>query len=300
MKIQKLFENKDLIKLIPEFLELYQGRPFKDNPGGMGLNHSFALYAIIKHFPFNKVYESGIYRGHSTWLIENTKKDVEVVSIDIDLNLREYISKNTNVSYFEGDFEDLDLSDCDFENTLFFFDDHTNVINRLKHLYSWGAKFAIFEDNYPPGQGDSYSIRKIKSGTGQSLEEWNPDFKVDYKNSNNTFKNLFSQKSKMGNSLPYFLTEYFYFQNKLRKPNSSDLAIFDKIVKNDYEIQPIYNYEKTRWGSEWNGSYISLDPLIENFESNKLNSKELNYLKELLNHDSIFNYTYFSFVELNN
>ena len=45
-------------------------------------------------------------------------------------------------------------------------------MSRLKFLFSWGAKYAVFEDNYPVGEGDAYSIRKIKSCTGQSLNEW--------------------------------------------------------------------------------------------------------------------------------
>ena len=62
-----------------------------------------------------------------------------------------YISSSKNVFYFEGDIEELSFVNEDVSNTIVF-DDHTNVIERLKFLYSWGIKYAIFEDNYPVGQ----------------------------------------------------------------------------------------------------------------------------------------------------
>ena len=78
-------------------------------------------------------------------------------------------------------------------------------------MYSWGIKYAIFEDNYPVGQGDAYSIRKIINKSGQTLEEWFPEYAeprnrfTSYKILNTIYKKFFVDNS----SLPYFLSKYY-------------------------------------------------------------------------------------------
>ena len=127
------------------------------------------VYAILKKLKIKNIYESGVWKGNSTWIIENCFDDFNLVSIDINLSTREYISNSKNVSYYEGDIDEISFSNIDVEKTIVFFDDHTNALERLKFLYSWGIKYAIFEDNYPVGQGDTYSPRKIQNKTGQSI-----------------------------------------------------------------------------------------------------------------------------------
>ena len=296
MKIKNFFEDSELHSYLDEFLKIYKNRPFPDNAGGMGLNHSFALYSLIKKLKIKKVYESGIYKGHSTWLIEQINKDIEIVAIDIDLNLREYISDSKQVKYYEGDVEDLSYEGINRDETLFFFDDHTNVMNRLQFLNAWNIKYAIFEDNYPPGQGDSYSIRKIKKQTGQTIEEWFPEYvNKEKKYSNKYIQKLYNRLTGQSSSLQHFLITYPYYQNKLRKPNKSDLILFNKIVKNDYEIQPVFINDLQRWGNDWTGDYSSLPPLFESFQESKF-SNEFNLINE--QSEGSFDYTYFSFVEL--
>ena len=85
MKIKKFFKDSELHSYLDEFLKIYKNRPFPDNAGGMGLNHSFALYSLIKKLKIKKVYESGIYKGHSTWLIEQINKDIQIAK---DYHLR--------------------------------------------------------------------------------------------------------------------------------------------------------------------------------------------------------------------
>ena len=36
------------LNLIEEFTDIYSSKPIKNNHGGMGFNHSFALYCILK------------------------------------------------------------------------------------------------------------------------------------------------------------------------------------------------------------------------------------------------------------
>lgn len=297
--MNQFLSNEEIKKLLPEFIQLYKKRPIKDNKGGMGFNHSFGLYVILKSLGVKNIYESGIWKGNSTWIIEKCFDDFKLTSIDIDLSLREYVSNSDNVTYYEGDIEELSFANEDVKNTIVFFDDHSNVIERLKFLYSWGIRYAIFEDNYPIGHGDVYSIRKIINKSGQKIEEWFPDYKkpvnrfTSYKTINKIYKKFFIDND----SLPYFLNKYYYFQKKIRKPNHGDIDLFNKLVKNYYEIQPVYRYEKQRWdGANWSDGYRSLKPIYKNLEENEF-SNEL----KLFEKDSpkqMFDYTYISFVEL--
>jgi hypothetical protein len=297
--MNEFISNEDMESFLPEFIRIYKKRPLKNNSGGMGFNHSFGLYVILKKLKLKNIYESGIYKGHSTWLIENTLENFNLVSIDIDLKLREYISSNKNIQYYEGDVEELSFKNVDVQNTLVYFDDHTNVIERLKFLYSWGIKYAIFEDNYPVGQGDAYSIRKILNKSGQEINEWFPNFEepenrfTSYKTINKIYKRLFYKD----NTLPFFLSKYYYYQKKLKKPNSADYDLFKKIVKNHYEIQPTYRYSSQRWvNSDWSNYNESLKPLYEDLENNPFSSDLQFFEQESPN--EMYNYTYISLVEL--
>lgn len=297
--MNEFISNEDMESFLPEFIRIYKKRPLKNNSGGMGFNHSFGLYVILKKLKLKNIYESGIYKGHSTWLIENTLENFNLVSIDIDLKLREYVSSNKNIQYYEGDVEELSFKNVDVQNTLVYFDDHTNVIERLKFLYSWGIKYAIFEDNYPVGQGDAYSIRKILNKSGQEINEWFPNFEepenrfTSYKTINKIYKRLFYKD----NTLPFFLSKYYYYQKKLKKPNSADYDLFKKIVKNHYEIQPTYRYSSQRWvNSDWSNYNESLKPLYEDLENNPFSSDLQFFEQESPN--EMYNYTYISLVEL--
>ena len=298
--MNKFLSNQELLLYLPEFIEIYKKRPIKNNSGGMGFNHSFGVYAILKKLQIKNIYESGIWKGNSTWIIENCFEEFNLVSIDINLNTREYISDSQYVSYYEGDIEEISFKDMDVENTIVFFDDHTNVIERLKFLYSWGIKYAIFEDNYPVGQGDAYSPRKILNKSGQNINEWFPNFEkpknrfTSYKTINKIYKKIFYKD----NTLPYFLSKYYYYQKKLKKANSADYDLFKKIVKNYYEIQPVYRYATQRWkNSDWSNYNESLTPLYQDLHNNVFSSDLLFFEQESPN--QMYDYTYISLVELN-
>lgn len=298
--MNKFLSNEELLFYLPEFIEIYKKRPIKNNLGGMGFNHSFGLYAILKKLQIKNIYESGVWKGNSTWIIENCFDDFNLVSIDINLSTREYISNSKNVSYYEGDIDEISFNNIDVEKTIVFFDDHTNALERLKFLYSWGIKYAIFEDNYPVGQGDTYSPRKIQNKTGQSISEWFPDYVTpknkftSYKTLNKIYKILFGSQD----SVPYFFEKYYYDQKKIRKPNFADYDLFNKLVKNYYEIQPLYRYESQRWeNSNWSGTYKSLKPIYEDLNLSPFSSDLKRFEQE--SPYEMYSYTYISLIELN-
>ena len=84
--------KKDLLESLDEFIELYKKRPIVNNRGGMGAPHCFATYFMMKYLNKPFIIESGIWKGQSTWLIENTCPTSKLLCIDPNLHYRKYIS----------------------------------------------------------------------------------------------------------------------------------------------------------------------------------------------------------------
>ena len=149
---------------LPEFLRLYDLRPIFDNTGGMQLNHSYACYCLLKLLSPSVIIESGVWKGASTWLLESVLPDAKLFCLDPFLSNIQY--KASGAHYRITDFLDCDWSNVDTHDSLCIFDDHQSSLHRCLHMKWWGFKYALFEDNYPTGQGDFYSINQIISGTG--------------------------------------------------------------------------------------------------------------------------------------
>ena len=155
--------KEELISELNIFKELYKKRPIEKNLHGMMFAHMFATYFILKKINPSFVIESGVYKGQSTWLIENTLPNCEILAIDIDLSKRKYISKNVN--YSDKDFKYHDFSSIP-ENTLVFFDDHVNHYERIQQAKFFNIKNIILEDNYSKNSGDFYTIKHSYQNLG--------------------------------------------------------------------------------------------------------------------------------------
>src|SRR5258706_15702728 len=53
------------------FLPFYETRPIRQNDGGMKSSGLFTLWHILRKVNPKLVVESGVWKGQSTWLIEN-------------------------------------------------------------------------------------------------------------------------------------------------------------------------------------------------------------------------------------
>jgi hypothetical protein len=157
--------NFNIIDEINNFNLLYKNRPVFDNHGGMKAPHMFWVYFLLKKINPSIIIESGIFKGQSTWLIEQICPNSKLISIDPNLDRREFISDRAD--YRKKDFlehnwlEELGLEGC--KNTLAFIDDHQDNYLRLKHAHANKITHVIFEDNYPTTHGDVLSLKKILS-----------------------------------------------------------------------------------------------------------------------------------------
>lgn len=180
------WDRDALVDLLEEFEALYQNRPIQDNAGGMGAPHLFATWAIAKTLKPDLIVESGVWFGQSTWILELACPNAQIHALDLNLDKRRFISDR--VHYHAQDFTALDWTQAHQARSLVLFDDHQNAYNRLIHASWFGFDHVIFEDNYPPGSGDFYSLKMAFAGSGFG--------EVGAESASDEYKRLWSRASR--------------------------------------------------------------------------------------------------------
>lgn len=171
------FDRSKILNSIAEFHDVYSHRPIKNNDGGMKSHHMFATWYMAKTLQPKTIIESGVWKGLGTWILEQACPDARIISLDLNLSKREFISQK--VEYHECDFSELDFRKIDTSDCLAFFDDHQDALNRLQQCHWLGIKDIIFEDNYNANEGDFYTLRMILNGSGFRSNSMNQP-KSDY------------------------------------------------------------------------------------------------------------------------
>jgi len=146
------YVNSFYYKKIPnseflEFLEIYKDRPIEANYGGIRSHGSFFLWYFLKNINPSLVIESGVWHGHSTWMIEKAVQHAKIISIDPILEPIMYRSKKA--TYTTQDFSNLTIDSSEEGPIVAFFDDHINAYERTLQAHAKGIKHLIFDDNYP-------------------------------------------------------------------------------------------------------------------------------------------------------
>jgi hypothetical protein len=264
---------------INNFCEIYKNRPIKDNKGGMLFPHMFAFYFILKKLNPELVIESGVFKGQSTWIIEQALPNSKIISIDKNLNQRVFISKKANYSNIDFRFHNFSKIP---ENTLVFFDDHVNHIERLKESSYFKIKNIIFEDNYPYFKGDFHTIK-------HSLQMFTFNHKpgiLSLLKSYILFSKMIIKKILDKN---YFIKEDLYnISNRIRDhyPLNSDIDNINKIIDYYYEFPPIIPFFQKFDNSNLE-KFNAKDPLFL-----EINEKLLPFKEEL------GFYNYFTYIKI--
>jgi FkbM family methyltransferase len=147
-----------MLGAMKEFAELYQRRPIQDNSGGMKSPHLFPIWFALRQLQPRFIVESGVWLGQGTWFFEQACPDAKLYCIDPELKRIRY--RSSQATYLDRDFSQHDWSALPAEQTVLFFDDHQNAYERIKTARWFGLRHLFFEDNYPPSQGDCYSLKK--------------------------------------------------------------------------------------------------------------------------------------------
>ena len=242
------WSRADLEVALPQFEHLYGSRPIKDNTGGMRFPHMFATWFMAKYLSPSLIVESGIYKGQGTWLLEQACPTAKIISIDLNLSQRVYISNN--VSYRDRDFSELDWSSMETHSALVFFDDHQNAYNRLQLCKWFGFRDVIFEDNYPLSQGDCYSLKKAFGSAG-----------FEPLHSGHKSVNFLQKAVRKLGLLPSLTPQY----NRSRiVPNTHDAELLRRNLEIYYEFPPVFKRDKTRWGDNWaETNYPTPKPILD-------------------------------------
>ena len=275
------FEIEDIKKNIEEFTSIYLNRPIKNNYGGMHFNHSFATWYILKRLGPKVVIESGVYEGHSTWLIEQACPEAEVFSLDINFGMLKY--KSNRVNYIQNDFANLSWSGINKEEALCFFDDHQNAYSRLKDVYWAGFRKVIIEDNYPCGEGDCYSLKHMLKGFGHRQLQMSKKYLGS------------PQDQAIRQNMEQALWSIGPRQQLLVPPNDHDKKIFEENCAQYFEFPPVVLTEKSPiWDVNYVGEYATKPPIYD------LLSLPSN-LKIIMNSNpEEFDYCFLSYIELKN
>ena len=240
------------LNLIEKFTDIYTSKPIKNNQGGVGLNHSFALFCILQENNPSLVVESGVFKGQSTYIIESSLPKSNIISLDVNFDNLEYRSKNAE--YLNTDFNSVDWSKYDLKDSICFFDDHQNSLERLKEMKWWGFKKSIFEDNYPANEGDFYSLKQIKNRSGHENIQLSKDYKP--KKIKQKIKRKIEEK---------VLNKYYYRQNMLRRANNIDIEGLNVNLSKLYEFPPLITNDRNIWNRDWSDNYKKQDDIL-NFE----------------------------------
>ncbi len=241
--------NRDLARAsVPEFLELYRGRPIARNHLGMGFNHCFAAWFILRTMQPKLVVESGVWRGQSTWLIEQAAPLAEIVAIDPRPESRVYTSRRAR--YETTDFARLDWSQADVGEAFVFFDDHQNAYERLKEMHWLGFRHAIFEDNYPCGEGDFYSLRHLRAGYGHPHIQMSPAYAGTPREALKRWL------------IEPLLRRLGAAQKVIVPPNDSDRANLARHLEAYVEFPAVALAGRNNWGGAWAGAHETVPPLL--------------------------------------
>ena len=238
------------------FRAIYEARPIRDNAGGMLSTHMFYSWLTAKTLNPELIIDSGTYKGQSAWLFKQACPSAKVISFDVDTSQRKITCEG--VEYVDGDFSQYDWSGIPGKS-LAFFDDHQNAYNRIQQCNWFGIKTIMFEDNYPPQQGDCYSPKKILSCSGfrdaEASQSKNKPEKISMRRK---IAQKLTRKLQDPNSQQSQMEQ---FQAIHIKRNDWDKKILESKLEAYIEFPPIYQCDFTRWGDAWDRNYPTPTPL---------------------------------------
>jgi hypothetical protein len=239
----------ELRAALKEFAELYGRRPIRDNAGGMKAPHLFSAWFGLRRLKPRAIVESGIWLGQGTWFFERACPEAELYCIDVNLERIQY--RSPKARYFDRDFATLDCSALPREETVLFFDDHQNAYARLMLARWLNFRHVFFEDNYPPGQGDCYSLKKAFAQAGFQPAAPSPRSAVD--RLKGQLRRLLGVHDPAPESIP---------------ANAIHAACLRDNLEVYYEFPPVAKRPTTRWGDAWTADrYPTPEPLLERLEA---------------------------------
>jgi hypothetical protein len=149
-------ERDALLEALRDFARVMKHRPFNNREGVRGVS-AFALFWFVRRLAPSVVFEVGVWKGFSTWLIEQAAPAAEIHCFDPLFMFQHLIPRwrigkiyrSPRAAYSAQDFSCAPIREVIAGRTdaLAFFDDHQNKLPRLLQCKAAGIKDVIFDDN---------------------------------------------------------------------------------------------------------------------------------------------------------
>jgi len=143
-------DRETILTTIEEFFPIYEKRPF-DNTGGITFWSSLALFYFMKRLQPSAIIESGVWRGYSTWVIDQLHPHCRRIACDpvFMMPLKfDAVYWPEHVQKLCSDYSCLMEAFEDPARVVSFFDDHQNKVPRLIQSIRSGFIHTIWDDNY--------------------------------------------------------------------------------------------------------------------------------------------------------
>jgi len=141
---------------ISKFITLFAERPYHNNTGGSGFHNSFWIYLFTSSFQPDLIVESGVWKGHTSWLFNQAAPEAKILGFDINLKHLEFT--HTSAEFIESDWNSYPFAEVDPDSSLVFFDCHVNHAQRIIEAKERGFKHILIDDNPPLHKIYSYGM----------------------------------------------------------------------------------------------------------------------------------------------
>jgi hypothetical protein len=145
----------ELLDALYQFARIMRSRPFDNEQGLRGVS-AFALWWFVRRLAPSVVFEVGVWRGFSTWLIEQAAPSAELHCLDPLFTFEHLIPRrrigktyrSRRARYSTQDFSCAPIRELAAgRHAVAFFDDHQNKLPRLLQCKAAGVQHVIFDDN---------------------------------------------------------------------------------------------------------------------------------------------------------
>ena len=146
-KLKLKVKNLDVEKIINKHDNFfYKRKIIKNNFGGVGYNNSLILYVFSSIIKPDNVIESGVWKGFTTLIFDQTLKKSKKYCFDI--NFSKLIYTSDKAEYINFDLNRYNFKDRKiFKSCLAFFDDHVSQYDRLLFCDKNKIPFIVFDDD---------------------------------------------------------------------------------------------------------------------------------------------------------
>ncbi len=141
------FSNASSLSIVDDFFRIYSNRKLTENTHGSGFHNAFWLYYITRILDPDLIVESGVWKGHTSWLLAQACPQADQYGFDINLEHLEY--SDLPAQMFLQDWQAFQFPEFDSDRAVIFFDCHINHAQRIIEAKAKGFRHLLFDDNPP-------------------------------------------------------------------------------------------------------------------------------------------------------